>query len=498
MLTKDDFLRAVDATIDAYPTVAPLYHAGDPRVRQNIEAMATMLAMFSAQVETAQAEVFDKVRDGTVMADAAFRGIVRRGKPTRARIKAINKGVFTATIESGRTLIDADGLYWQAETPLTLAPENEGTFEASQVRYEVIEHEVKESAPFYAIHVPESEDGAFVASIALSDADGDYEFRDRYTNTLPGERVFHVEADDRQRIFARLGFAGVVGTQPEQGHKLELRVGYTNGRIATQLGAPFSFEYILYLAGADVELSLDSLITEGENPISMGVLRELAKYPSVYRRNAVFLGEFCFLVRTHYPTAQFISVWNEALEEQARGASVDNVNTLFVACLSESGEETVLTDAEGEGITRPQEIFSPEWTKTQKGIFEAIQAADDSYHVRFFTPVIQKIKIKIDARIPSSYLPLDVKAKITEAILDKYGKASTAARRGQLRPLYRDIYALLKQKIVALSDGDADLQVSIIDDGDSAVRPELWRYVDAESLSVTVTASNAVTHSWGG
>ena len=498
MLTKDDLIKAVDTTIDSYPTIAPLYRAGDPRIRQNIEAMATMLAMFSAQIETAQTEVFDKVRDGTVMADAAFRGIVRRGKPTRARIKTVNKGVFPIEIESGRTLIDAEGRYWIAETALTLAPSETGTFEASQVRFETIKHEVTESVPFYAIHVPESEDGAFISSIALCDADGDFEFRDRYTNTLPGERIFHVEADDRQRIFVRLGYGGVVGTQPEKGHLFELRVGFTNGRIVLKSGSPFAFEYIFYMAGAEVEMTFDSLISEGENPIPMGVLRELAKYPSVYRRNAVFLGEFGFLVRTHYPTAQFISVWNEALEEQARGANVDNVNALFVACLSESGEETVLNDAEGSEITRPQEIFSPEWTKMQEGVFKAIQAADDSYRVRFFTPVIQKIKIKVDARIPSSYMPSSVKAQIVEAIIDQYGKTSCRAKCGQLRPLYRDIYALLKKKIVALNDGDADLRVVIEDEGESKPRPELWRFVDETSLTVNVAASNVVTHSWGG
>lgn len=498
MLTKKDFIDAVDATIDDYPTIAPLYHAGDPRIRQNVEAMATMLAMFSAQIETAQTELFDKARDGTILADAAFRGIVRRGKPARARIKAENKGIFSVTIESGRTLIDSEGRYWRAETSLSLDAGQTGTFEASQIRYETIEHTVTESVPFYSVRIPESDDGAFLASIALSDENGDFEFRDRYTNTLPGERVFHVEADDRQRVFARLGYENVVGTQPAKGQVLELLVGYTNGRISTKSGSPFSFEYIFFMAGAEVEMTLDSLISDGENPIPMGVLKELAKYPSVYRRNAVFLGEFGFLVRTHFPTAQFISVWNESLEEQARGASVDNVNALFVACLSEGGTERVLNDAVGVEVTQPEEIKESDWTETQQGIYRAIKAADDSYRVRFFTPVIQKIKIKISAQIPSNYLPSDVKAKIQEAILEKYGKSSAAARRGQLRPLYRDVYALLRQKIVALSDGDADLQVSIIDEGENRIRPELWRFVDAESLDIKVTASNVVTHSWGG
>lgn len=80
MLTKADFQKAIRDSINTYPNVAPLFQAGDPRIMQHLDAMATMLSMLSAQVETAQAEPFEKARDSTVLADAAMRGIVRKGK----------------------------------------------------------------------------------------------------------------------------------------------------------------------------------------------------------------------------------------------------------------------------------------------------------------------------------------------------------------------------------------------------------------------------------
>ena len=76
MLTKADFQRAIRDSISSYPAIAPLYQSGDPRVLQHLDAMATMLAMFSAQLETAMSEPFEKTRDATVLADAAMRGIV--------------------------------------------------------------------------------------------------------------------------------------------------------------------------------------------------------------------------------------------------------------------------------------------------------------------------------------------------------------------------------------------------------------------------------------
>jgi hypothetical protein len=63
---------------------------------------------------------------------------------------------------------------------------------------------------------------------------------------------------------------------------------------------------------------MDALLIAGQNPMPMSVLRDLARYPSVYDNNAVFLGEFDFLVRRNFPTLQFLSVWNESAEEQAR------------------------------------------------------------------------------------------------------------------------------------------------------------------------------------
>ncbi len=58
MLTKKDFQQAIVDSVANYPAVAPLYQVGDPRILQSLDAMATMLAMFSAQIETAMALIW--------------------------------------------------------------------------------------------------------------------------------------------------------------------------------------------------------------------------------------------------------------------------------------------------------------------------------------------------------------------------------------------------------------------------------------------------------
>lgn len=497
MLTKADFQEAIAESIADYPTIAPLYQAGDPRILQPLNAMASMLAMFSQQLEVAQTEQFDKARDGTVLADAAMRGIVRKGKAARVRIRARNGGFTDFTVETGRNLFDANGLYWRVETPCTVPAGGEATFEATQQQFVTVTHTVSGAMPFYAIQVPESEDGAYLCSLRLSDVDGDYEYRTRYTNTFAGERVYHVEADDRQRVFIRLGCKDVVGTQPSDGHKFNILISYTNGNVNVDYDSPFAFEYIQTVEESAVELKMDAMLRAGEDPISMSVLHDIAKYPGIYRHEAVFLGEFGFLVRSNFPSMQFLSVWNETMEEQARGPSLDNVNCIFVACLSAHGGERILIQ-EGDEPPEAEVIPEEEWTQTQQEVRRLIANADDSYRVRFVTPVECLVSVTIKAKVASSYRTSDIREKIREAIIGKYGKTSAAAKRGQQRPLYRDIYDLLKSKIPALTDGEADLEVVINTPDTAHLRPELWKYVDLTSLDVTVETTSIITHSWGG
>lgn len=146
----------------------------------------------------------------------------------------------------------------------------------------------------------------------------------------------------------------------------------------------------------------------------------------------------------------------------------------------------------------PIEIAEGDLTETQKAIKATIQAADDSYRVRFFTPVQSRIGMTITARISTSYVASDVRQKISEALLAEFGQSAATSKRGRSRALYQRVYALLRQKVPALNDGTADLTVKIDDSESLLVRPEMWRYLTTESLKVTVETTNTVTPSWGG
>lgn len=498
MLTKADFQKTIQDSIAAYPAIAPLYQAGDPRITQHLDAMASMLSMLSSQIEVSMSESFDKVRDATVLADAAMRGIVRKAISARVRLLAANKGGEDFSLESGRTVIDSAGIPYRIETSASIPAGGAATVEAVQVQVSTLRHTVTNSEPFYSIEIPAAEDGTFLCGIAIHDVDGEFAHRERYVNTFPDERIFHIEADDRQRVYARFGFDGIVGVQPMDGHEIVLSVSYTAGEASPAFGSPFSFEYIASPLEATVELTMDALLLPGQNPPAMSTLRDLARYPSVYDHNAVFLGEFDFLVRRSFPALRFLSVWNESAEEQARGPSLDNINTLFVACLSSAGGESILAEEESASPVPPAVIADDGMTDTQREIKAAILAADDSYKVRFFTPVRSKITMTISAKVATSYVASDVREKIIEAILSEFGETAAASRRGRNRPLYQRVYSLLRERVSALSGGNADLTVNIEEPASLSARPEMWRYVAADSLHVAVDTINIVTPSWGG
>lgn len=495
MLTREDFQKAIEASVDKYPAVGSLHRARDPRILQNLDAMATMLAMYSQQVQIAQAEPFDKVRDATVLADASMRGLIPQSKPARITVAVKNDSHARLVVDSARPILDSNGRRFRVETPTEVEPGETGTFTAVQVHEKTVKHVVGDSIPFYAVEIETADDDSWLCGLHVSDDEGAYEHRERYTNTFAGERIYHVEADERQRVHVRFGQNDVVGVQPRNGQQITLTCYYSLGLVDDfEPGSPVMFEAMRSPNEAQVEMLLSAVLESGENPPSIAQLRELAKYPSIYNHNAVFLGEFDFLVRRHFPSLQFLSVWNEAAEEAQRGPSLDNINALFVACLSDIGDEQVLLQG-AEQEVQPSEIPESEWTGTQKAIREKIRLADDSYKVRFFTPVRAPIEAAITATVPSSYDETVVAGQIRQVMLEEFGELADRSRRGNAVPLYQQIYQLLKANVAALSVGTADLRVTLNEQGGN--RPELWRYISPDSLQVVVTAGDSATPHWG-
>ncbi|MBT9097476.1 hypothetical protein KFZ76_07090 [Methylovulum psychrotolerans] len=503
MLTKADFLAQVALNIDNYPTAAALYRANDPRLTVLLEGMAIQLAMLSQQLDLALAEPFDKVRDSTVLAAAAMRGIVRKATPGRVRLAVQNSNLVPVTLEAGRVVLDSDSNPYIVTVPATLPAATEpggvlspstGFIDADQYYAQNFTHTATATADFYAIALPDPDDGTTLYTLTVTDNDDNpYGYRNNYINALPGDKIYTVEFDDVGVAYIRFGVDGVAGVQVQAGDPFKIYTTRTVGKLDLKANSPFALASLATSESgvnlALVELSLNQVLYSGDNPASMATLRTLCKYPAIYDDSAVFLGEFEFLVRKKYPDLAFLAVWNEAIEEAARGGSLDNINTLFVACYDST--ETLLSQADPASPVQPDEVLSP--TARQIAIKELILAADDSYKVKLYTPVTSKIVITVTARVSTAHNTDVVAAKITQAILTAFGQA---AGNHAGKPVQRLIYALLKDKAPETNAGNAFLGVEVAELV-GAFRPELWRFASTDSVTVTVTQSNVFAGGWG-
>lgn len=475
MYSKSDFDTAVENVIDKYPTVAARYKTGDPTVIALIGSVTQIAAMLSQQLEIEGIEAFQKVRDATILADAALRGLVPQATPSRVSLNVQNTDIAPYTLAAGRPLSDAGGNAYVVDTPVTVAAGQTGIAECLQQTQRTLSVTIDVSQPFYQILVPPAADGSFIAGISVADSAGnEFTYTPGFTNVSDGERVYNVECDEYQNIYVRFGYGGVVGYQPATGETFIVTINDTAGGITVAAGSPFSLDYTLTPQDSLIKLSLNTLLIQGENPVDVATLRELCKYPSAYDPNAVYLGEFDYLIRRNIPGLQFLSVWNEQVEESVRGPNVNNINTLFIAFVPPAGGDTTAYEAQ---------------------ITALIAAADDSYNVKFVAPNVVPIIVVINAQVARVNDAAAVQAQILTALLNAYGQTATPAQSGMFSVQYKAIYALLRANIAALQDTASDFSVVITPD--TTQKPEDWRYMSPTSVTITVTLANYNQGTWG-
>lgn len=484
MYLLSDFQSKIRDAVSSRPTAAAAYQAGDPRVLASVQAMAAMLAMVSQQIDLAESEPFLKARDGTVLADATMKGVLPLGKTAKATILVSNGGTSSVSIAVGRILLDSNGRRWTVDAAATVpaavgAVNGTATVSASQYTTRTLTHTVAGSVPFYEVQVAPSADGLYLVGLAVSDPDGAYAYSADFCNVAAGDRTYHVETDEYRRLWLRFGasdttFGPVVGYQPPNGKVLSIIVTECEGLVSMDTGASFALQTVATTAESLLTLTLSALTSTGANPPTMEVLRTLARYPALNDSNAVYLSNFDFLLRRQLAGIQFLSVWNEQIEEAARGANILNMNKLFVAFVIPSQTAAI----------------------SQAQVTAVVARADNSLRLSFVAASVVTVPVTINAQVSAVYDPADIEAQIRTVVLAKYGATSTAAARGQASISYQVLAKALVDAIPALQDAISDFNVSV---GATATpKPEDYRYVTAASLTVNVTRLQASTGLWSG
>lgn len=466
-LTRDDFLAAIAAEVSSQPLAAQYYQAGDPRLIAQMNAMATMLSMISQQLDVESMEPFIKARDTTVLADATMKGILPFARPARVTLAIQNDADTPLSITIGRRMIGPQSRVYVAETAATIAAGASGAVNARQLTARTYAHTVSSSVPFYAVQIPASSDTElFISGVIVSIAGMSYPYTPEFSNLGVGDVGFTLETDEYRKLYAKFGWQDTFGVQPSNGTVIDFIIEETGGLSDLVANTPFTFETIAAPADQFAKITLSAVIFAGANPIDVQSMRELARYPSTYDASAIYLGNFDFLVRRNLPQLRFLSVWNEKIEESVRGASVNNINRLFIAALM-------------DGATT-------EWVQSE--ISKYIKAADDSYYLNFIAPVSVQVPVTVNAQVSVVHDPAEITSKIKDALIGLYGQDSATASQGMLSLSHKRIYDEIRTKVSALQDAGSDFQV-VIPAPVTAVKPEDYRYVTTSSITVNVTQS---------
>lgn len=458
-VTKDEFIQSAVNEIASYPTLALRWQIGDPLMSQGIASMAAMLADLSNQVEVTAGEPFTKARDVTVRSDAAVKGILPFGTPSIAAIKVTNGSMAAVQVLAGRSIQDAAGRYWLVTSGVNLAPGLVGYMTAKQVSARTFTHQASTYAPFYTIPISQPDLG-FIASVLVDS----FEYSTNFANIADGDRVYNIKSNEVGELSLQFGIAGLSGYQPAVGENINVTVQDTEGAVALSIGLKFYFEYTGGAADALLTMELSEISQAGAGPMDISTMREVCSYPGIYDDSAVFGSNFDFVVRKATSPVMFLSIWNEAKEETIRGASLDNINTLFVAALKAETSPALL----------------------QSQITTVINRADDSYKIKYVPVIEVVVPMVVTLTIPTVYDSGAVAQQVRTILLNQYGRDSAWAKRGEAKILEKDIYALMKDNnVVALSARLGNMVVDSIGD-EGVVLPEHYRYITNESLAIYV------------
>jgi len=475
-MTKEAFLSAAVNALSAYPGIAQHVQAGDPRVLAPLAAQATMLAMLSAHTEVAKFEPFVKSRDGTVLADAALKGILPLGRAAKVTLTIENKDAAgrEAMLGAQRRLLDQKGRIYELDSAITLPPGETRTVGATQVRRRSLTRIISDAKDFHSLPVNLSADDLYLNTLVVHRGTEEFTYAPDWFNVGADENCYQVETDELRRMWVKFGKSSVIGYGVKNGDEFTLEITECNGRIVDLApGGDFNLEYIFAAEEVGLALKLASVQDEGAAPHTISELRVMARYPAIYDHNAVYLGEFEFLLRRYLSGIRFLSVWNEQIEEGVRGANVHHINCLFV-----SGLVAGMSDA-----------------AFQERVRALVKRADNSYRVVFVPAVRVPVPVRITASVAISWDLATVESQIRALLLAYFGDGAINVSQGMGQPIKKSqINKLLREGIDALRDERAEFDVTVAMPATDL--PEHFLHITPESLTVNVSSAKYGVSLW--
>lgn len=468
--------QVTEIALHGFPEIQARYLAGDPTIMAPIQVMQHMLAEIGRDVDVSELEPFIKSRESTILADASNKGILPKGTPCQHRILIKNSDSATATLVSGRVFEDGQGRSWRFLQNAEIPAGTEVSVLAEQSQLRVVNKTITETMPFFSFPLPISEDMSLVSLSVTDNEDNLYSFVTKWMNVRAGDKAITLKTDTLREITLEFGDSERVGTTLQANTELRITVIETDGEIdVSNLRDAMLQELFTAREGKlRIKFEENGLVRLGANPLSIDQMRLLASYPT-HDDNAVFLGNFEFLVRKHFMArSHFISVWNESIHESHYGANIANINHLFVCVKPKNvGEYSLLCTEISNLIAQADNLYRDDNT-----VF--MQAED-----RIF-------KVKINAVLSPVHDAESVKEQIKTLLLSHYGKEQIASSYFLPNGFnLLEITQLIKRDIVAFQDRQSNLSIEVDNVQDGPIKPHHWLYMDASGITFDIQRSSA-------
>lgn len=481
MLKMSDYEKKLVDSIEDYEVLAR-YNAHDPVVRQQVRAMAYFFSLLSSEIDVAEIEPFIKSRERSIIADATNKGILPLGVACQHWLEVINKSTQPVTLSQGRMIEDHSGSrVWRLMQSVTVQAGEMAQVQVEQSEYREVEYVVPMTESFHRVEIPLRDDLVLV-DIYIRDTQSPvnrYNITSRWMNAAQGDYAVTVTTDSHRRLYVEFGDDARVGRSAKIGDTFVFGVSESYGYVDVARLKDASLVDVLSSdeQRVSVRFKAGGLIREGANPLGVSELKALSNYPSLYDANAVFLGNFDFLVRQKFMSkAHYINVWNETIQEQNYGASWQNINRLQLAIVAKNPLEQ---------------------SALQTEIQQLIGRADDLYQNRVnVMPVAEKpCQVRIIGRLASVHDLDSVKAQIKGLLIDKYGKNSLSASRWVPNGFNsQEIGTQLRNNVIAFQDRISDFSVQLPTDLN---KPHEWVFMTEQSITVQLErTADSIGASW--
>lgn len=470
---RKKILSSIDSHLNDYPEVAERWRAGDPTVRAMMTSVVETVLWLSRDNQVNITEPFIKSKQSTIIADAINKGILPVATPCQHLLTIENKGKKQVSLSQGRLIEDGSGREWRIMASINVNPDETKTVLAEQSTVRIVENTIPVSEPFYRLDVTASDDSYLSGlSVANTTLGMTYQYTPKFMNAGIGQPAYTLQSNNLRDITIVFGDSQRAGATVQAGDTIEVAITESYGYIdqTTLSSAALSEIYTADESKLTLYFRAGDLVRSGSDPLTVAQLRLLSSYPSMYDQDAVFMGNFDFLVRKHFiQRFDYMAVWNETINEKHYGPSLDAINHLFLTVVAKNkGEQNLLVDDINKLIARADTLLAGRV---------------------YLRPVSERpFKITITGLLASVHDMDSVKTQIKELLLENFGKGALSSSYHNPDGFNKQEIAIkIRSDIAAFQDRISDFSITTEDTIKNPIKPHEWAYVTESSITINMT-----------